>query len=86
MQLRKLIRLLKNLERKGYGRREVLVEKDTLNDGNGCFTMCPIDGALVQSVYNADDDGGIAMTNRGVEIERDCIVIYGWGKDLSLIA
>lgn len=66
MTVTQLIRHLEKLKEK-HGNLKVSVNKDQLNDGNGCWVICDISTVDADWVPLSDDDGGVAYTKAGAE-------------------
>ena len=81
MTLSKLIKLLKLLEAEGHGKEKVVVNKDTLDDGNNTFQLCNIE--KVESTWGrlVDGDGFTEMTKSGRDRGFYCVVLKGRWSD-----
>jgi hypothetical protein len=66
MTVTQLIRQLEKLKEK-HGNLKVVVNKEELDDGNGCWAVCHISTVVAEWVYLSDDDGGVAYTKAGRE-------------------
>jgi hypothetical protein len=67
MTLNKLIKLLEQLRDQGYGRRNVVADKDSLWDGNDTFNACDINSAYVEWLATVDGDGFAQYRKDGTE-------------------
>ncbi len=77
MTLNKLIKRLLELQKQNLGRSQVLADKDTLSDGNGCWNCCGIKSADGDQVFLSDGDGGAALTKDGRERYRWAVLLKG---------
>ena len=77
MTLSKLIKLLSALEAQGHGRKPVAVDKDSLWDGNGTFSICDVKSAEVVFVSLVDGDGFLQITKAGYERGTERVIIKG---------
>jgi hypothetical protein len=77
MRLTTFIKRLQALEAAGHGRAKMVVDKDTLWDGNGVFNICDVHSVGNDWINEADGDGGLIENRDGTERGRTCIVISG---------
>lgn len=77
MTLNRLIKELQKLRANGEGRSHVAVNKESLWDGNNTFVICDVKSVEAMTVNIADDDGVMAVTSKGVERTRRCVVLKG---------
>ncbi len=77
MTLNKFIKRLLELQKQNLGRSQVLVDKDTLTDGNGCWNCCDIKSADGEQVFLSDGDGGTALRKDGQERYRWAVLLKG---------
>lgn len=77
MTLSRLIKQLQKLELQGEGRSSVGVDKPSLYDGNETFVICDVKSVEAKTINIADDDGGMAVTAKGVERTKRCIILRG---------
>ena len=77
MTLNKLLKVLTKLSDQGMGKCQVVVDKQSLWDGNGTFNVCEVDGASSIIMNICDGDGFHIENKRGGERLRDAICIYG---------
>ena len=77
MTLNRLIIELQKLQIRGEGRSFVTVDKESLWDGNDSWVICDVKSVEAKTVNIADDDGGMAVTSKGYERTKRCIVFKG---------
>lgn len=75
--LDKFIKSLEALRETFGGRIRVTVDKDSLNDGNGSWSICDVEGAILEVVPQSDDDGAVIVNADGSQRTRKCVVITG---------
>ena len=81
MTLTRFIRELQNLEREGWGRAVVAVNKDSLNDGNRTWNICDISKTDAQLVGAVDGDGFAIYNKDGTERTRATVILKGQWSD-----
>lgn len=77
MTLNKFIKRLQSLADSGHGLDKVCVNRDTLFDGNGSWSVCDVASADSEFVRVVDVDGFGVINKDGSERARRCIVITG---------
>jgi len=81
MTLTKFIQALQKLERKGWGRASVAVNKDSLNDGNQTWNICDVEAVEACHVNVCDGDGFHIENKDGSERTRATVVLKGHWSD-----
>lgn len=81
MNLSRFIRELQKLENDGWGRAAIGVNKNTLNDGNGTFSICDIVKVEAELVGQVDGDGFAIYNKTGSERSRKTIILKGHWYD-----
>lgn len=77
MTLDALITKLQALQKKGHGRYTVVVDKESLWDGNGTFVCCNVNSLEAELINVADGDGFSAMNKDGSERMMRAIILSG---------
>ncbi len=80
MTLNKLLKRLLRLQKSGCGRMRVCVNKETLWDGNGAYTVCDLESADWEMVDFLDDDGFLQYDSRGHGKHLKLVVLSGETK------
>ena len=79
MTVNRLHKLLGQMIRNGYARRQVLVNKETFTDNleaDGCVIL-PISGAIATSIGMFDDDGFTKTRADGRECMSSVVILFG---------
>ena len=77
MTVNALIQRLNSIRDSGGGRMLVVVDKDSLWDGNGTFDNCEIHSVETHLIYMVDGDGGVIVNKDGSQRCRTSAVLSG---------
>lgn len=80
MQVRTLIKALQEVVRRGGANKPVVIDKDTLYDGNGTFGLCAIQGVEMLTHPLVDGDGASIVNKDGTERCVCSVVLTGANK------
>ncbi len=81
MTLDKFIKQLQKLSNDGWGRAQVAVNKDSLNDGNRTWNICEIVAMSAEMVGMVDGDGFQIENKDGSERSKATIILKGHWHD-----